>query len=219
MGELNHSEQLNELFSALAKAQAGILSAKKDSENPFFRSKFADLSSIWDAIRKPLTDNGLCIIQTCEGQVGAMLLITWLGHSSGQWMKSRFPLNPAKNDPQSIGSVITYMKRYALSAIVGVVADEDDDAEVAMRHARTEPPKPVRIVPAPAVDNRKVTEEMEDALKELLMQDLEYKQKVDDFLGTKNFSSLTQLNFTEFDKLMKRAKQRKEERNDPSATA
>lgn len=219
METINHSEQLNELFSALAKAQAGILSAKKDSENPFFRSKFADLSSIWDAIRKPLTDNGLCIIQTCEGQVGAMVLITWLGHSSGQWMKSKFPLNPAKNDPQSIGSVITYMKRYALSAIVGVVADEDDDAEVAMRHSRVEPPKKAPVYSAPAADTRKVTEEMEDELKDLLMQDLEYKQKVDDFLGTKNFTSLTQLNYTEFDKLMKRAKQRKEERNDPSATA
>lgn len=203
-----HSEQLNELFSALSKAQSSILSAKKDSTNPFFKSKFADLASVWDAIRKPLTDNGLCIIQTCEGQIGAMFIITWLGHSSGQWMKSRCPLNPAKNDPQSLGSVITYMKRYALSAIVGVVADEDDDAEIAMRHARAEPAKPVRTIAVPMGDTRMVTEEMEDALKALLLQDLEYKQKVDDFLETKNFTSLTQLNFTEFDKLMKRAKER-----------
>lgn len=217
MEGLNHSEQLNELFSALAKAQANILSAKKDSSNPFFKSKFADLSSVWEAIRKPLTDNGLSIIQTCEGVTGAMFLITWLGHSSGQWMKSRVPIAPAKADPQSLGSYITYMRRYALSAIVGVVSDEDDDGEAAMKHARIAQNKP--IVGTPVIDNRKVTDEMEEALKELLMQDLEYKQKVDEFLGSKNFTSLAQLSFTDFDKLMKRAKQRQEVKNDSSEPA
>jgi hypothetical protein len=202
----NSSENLNELFTALSKAQATMASAIKDSKNPYFKSSYADLTSIWDAIRKPLSDNGLSIMQPLQCEGGMSYLETWLGHTSGQWMRSRIPLTPAKNDAQTMGSYITYMKRYALSAMIGVVADEDDDGEAAMRHSRKEPIKPIVV--------KKVTEQMEKELQDLLLQDLEYKEKVDEFLGSRNMTALSDLSVNEFEKLMARAKQRKEARND-----
>lgn len=126
------SPQLNELMQALAKAQGKITNALKDKKNPFFKSSYADLSSVWECCRDPLSSNGLSIIQTVEGTKESMVLVTCLGHSSGQWIKSRMPLMIMKSDPQSLGSALTYARRYALSAIVGICADEDDDGEKAM---------------------------------------------------------------------------------------
>ena len=129
------SEQLNELAAALAKAQGQMQGAKKDSANPFFKSSYADLASVWDAIRDPLSTNGLSIVQSVNQGDGPITLTTILLHSSGQWIDSRVSVVPVKNDPQGIGSAITYMRRYALSAIVGV-APEDDDGEEAMGRAK-----------------------------------------------------------------------------------
>lgn len=128
---MNKSEQINELAAALAKAQGVMEGAKKDAENPFFKSNYADLASVWDACRKPLSDNGLSIVQL----VNDKLLETILMHASGQWVRSTVPLNPVKNDPQGLGSCISYMRRYSLAAMVGVY-QVDDDAEAAMPRAR-----------------------------------------------------------------------------------
>lgn len=134
--ETTHSESLGKLFEALAKAQSKIEAAVKDKSNPYFKSKYADLNSIWDACRGPLSENGLSVLQTVEGNRAEPFLVTWLGHASGEWIKSRLPLIIMKPDPQSMGSAITYARRYALSAIVGVSADEeDDDGEKAMNRA------------------------------------------------------------------------------------
>ncbi len=141
--ENTHSADLGSLFEALAKAQGKIEHALKDKKNPFFKSSYADLTSVWEACREPLSSNGLCVIQTIEGTKEAMFLMTWLGHSSGQWMKSRMPLFIMKQDPQSVGSSITYGKRYALSAMVGICADEDDDGEKAMGRK----PQPEKVDP------------------------------------------------------------------------
>ena len=130
--ENSHSATVGKLFEALAKAQGKIESALKDKRNPFFKSSYADLSSVWDACRLQLSENGLAIIQTVEGSKENMVLVTWLGHNSGEWIKSRLPLIVLKHDPQSLGSAITYARRYALSAMVGICADEDDDGEKAM---------------------------------------------------------------------------------------
>ena len=126
----NQSEQINELATALAKAQGEILRAIKDSANPFFKSKYADLSSVWNACRQPLSKNGLSIIQTFETE-GETYLITTLVHSSGQWIRSKLPILTVKKDAQEYGKAITYMRRYALSAIVGVSPDDDDDGNSA----------------------------------------------------------------------------------------
>jgi hypothetical protein len=123
-----------ELFAALAKAQAAMETALKTSDNPFFKSKYADFAEVVRASRPALTANGLCVIQrvikvsdTGEG------IHSIVGHVSGQYIDSLVMLRPTKNDAQSLGSYITYIKRYAYCALVGVaVADEDDDGETAM---------------------------------------------------------------------------------------
>lgn len=130
-----HSEQLGELFSALAKAQAQIKTAVTDSTNPFFKSKYTTLDGCWEACRIPLTNNGLSIIQVVKEEGARMYLCTILGHSSGQYIESTMPLLPGKQDPQSLGSAITYARRYSLCAIVGL-SQGDDDGEEAMKGYR-----------------------------------------------------------------------------------
>lgn len=141
---MQQSENLNELAMALAKAQGEISPAIKDSANPFFKSKYADLNSIWSSAREPLSKNGLAIIQTTEKDNGGQLnLITTLVHSSGQWVKSYMPVIQAKTDIQSLGSALTYCRRYSLSAICGISTDEDDDGEKSMARTKEETkPKP-----------------------------------------------------------------------------
>ena len=127
---MSQSQSIAELAYALAKAQANITGALKDSANPFFKSKYADLASCWDACRKPLTDNGLAVIQTIEAGEGRAILVTTLCHSSGEWIKSYCPILTKDDSPQGQGSGITYARRYALAAMVGL-AQIDDDAEAA----------------------------------------------------------------------------------------
>ena len=131
---------IGKLTAALAQAQGQIEGAKKESDNPFFHSKYADLASVWEACRKPLADNQLAVIQL-PGQNGNGLCVdTILSHSSGEWICSRLLVRPgytnregkfvALEDPQAIGSAITYARRYALQSIVGI-APEDDDGNAA----------------------------------------------------------------------------------------
>lgn len=128
------SEELSKLFEALAKAQMDMEVAKTDSTNPFFKSNYADLASIVKASRPFLTKNGLSVAQRIRpNEAGQLHLFTRLCHSSGQWMESMMPVIPPKNDIQTIGSYITYLRRYNYASIVGVVASgEDDDGETAM---------------------------------------------------------------------------------------
>lgn len=129
---MSQSEVINELAGALSKAQGEMQAAIKDKVNPFFKSSYADLGSVWDAARPVLSKYGLCVMQTTELQPeGKIVMVTTLAHTSGQWMKSFLPLNPSKNDSQGVGAALTYLRRYSLSAIVGVVCDEDDDGETA----------------------------------------------------------------------------------------
>lgn len=134
----HQSDELNELFTALAKAQKDMRTAGLDSENPYFKSKYADLASVVSASRPFLTQNGLSVTQQIRTDgSGAIVLATILGHSSGQWIESTMRVVPPKNDAQTLGSYITYLRRYSYAALVGVVAaDEDDDAEVAQATTR-----------------------------------------------------------------------------------
>jgi hypothetical protein len=132
------SETIGKLGEALSKAQATMLEAKEDAKNPFFKSNYADLTSVWRACRKSLTENGLCVSHSTILQGEEIFLVTKLIHSSGEWIGGYYPLMLAKRDPQSMGSAITYAKRYALAAIVGVcVEGEDDDAEKSMDRKET----------------------------------------------------------------------------------
>lgn len=127
---MNQSESLGNLFKALASAQSEIKGAHKDSSNPFYKSKYATLESVWEACREPLTKNGLSVSQFPCTLNNKPALKTVLGHSSGEFISDIAELNPTKNDPQGMGSAISYMRRYALAAVVGIY-QEDDDANVA----------------------------------------------------------------------------------------
>lgn len=130
---LDRSESIGNLAGGLALAQSAIRAASKDRNNPFFKSDYATLASVWAACRDHLGKNGLSVVQMPQLEGERLFLDTWLVHKSGEWMKSRYPVNPSKNDPQGIGSAVTYARRYSLAAMVGVYsADEDDDGEAAM---------------------------------------------------------------------------------------
>jgi hypothetical protein len=138
------SEQTGDLSTALAKAQAAMKPAVINKVNPHFKNKYADLTAVLDAIRKPLAENGLSVTQTTEVGEGAFLLVTTLRHSTGQWVSSAYPL-PLAGKPQELGSALTYARRYSLSAMLCISADEDDDAELAHNsngHAKASPIKP-----------------------------------------------------------------------------
>jgi len=128
---MNKSESIIELAKALSNFQGKMTSVKKDATNPFYKSKYATLDTIWETIRKSLSENGLSIAQTMNLIDNKSVLETTLYHTSGEWISGTQLVNPVKDDPQSLGSAISYARRYSLSAILGIVADEDDDAEVA----------------------------------------------------------------------------------------
>lgn len=124
---LQSSENIADLCKALAICQGQLKPAVKDSTNPHFKSKYADLASVWEACRAPLSDNGLAVIQfPAEFENNVMILITRLTHESGQWIEQRMTCPVSKPDPQGIGSCLSYMRRYSLSAVLGIYQDDDD---------------------------------------------------------------------------------------------
>lgn len=128
---MNKSESIGVLTKALSLAQAEIKGAVKDSNNPFFKADYADLSSVWDACREALTKNNLAIFQPTDVSDQGVVVETVISHESGEWVSGRLLIHPTKNDPQGIGSAITYARRYALASMVGV-CPADDDGEGAM---------------------------------------------------------------------------------------
>lgn len=141
------SETLNELATALVGFHKAMGKVKKEASNPFFKSKYASLPNILDAIREPLTANNLTIVQFPTGENE---LTTILMHASGQFMQSSYVMKPVKNDPQGIGSCITYQRRYAVGAILSLSIDEDDDGNAASTPAKKAEP----VKTAPPVQKR-----------------------------------------------------------------
>lgn len=125
---MEQSDSINDLAVALVKVQGALGGAKKDSKNPFFNSDYADLKSVWECCRDLLSKNGLCVIQTNGGTAESPSVITTLAHISGQWIRGELHMTPDKKGPQGTGSAITYARRYALAAIIGIY-QADDDAE------------------------------------------------------------------------------------------
>lgn len=128
---MKSSEQINELAAALSKAQSDMGGAVKDSDNPFFKSKYADLTSVIKAIKQPFADNGLSYTQFPINDLTGIGVCTRLMHSSGQWLEMGYTLPMVKKDPQSASSSITYARRVAISAMAGIPT-ADDDAESSM---------------------------------------------------------------------------------------
>ncbi|CAN5155004.1 ERF family protein [soil metagenome] len=127
------SAELKDLFTALAKAQSEMQTAGLSAENPYFKTRYADLAAIVKASRPALTKYGLSIIQQIiTSDEGHTYLHTLLCHISGQWVESRVRVVPTKTDVQSMGSYITYLRRYSIAALCGIVtSDEDDDGNLA----------------------------------------------------------------------------------------
>ena len=121
------SDSIANLTLALSIVQGKMTYAIKDSANPFFKSKYADLESVWDACRSLLSENGLAVMQfPGEYFDGAMRLTTIISHKSGEFISQEMSVPVTKPDAQGAGSALTYMRRYALAAVVGVVQADDD---------------------------------------------------------------------------------------------
>lgn len=157
---MDKSEEIDKLAIALAKFQGSLEQPSLSSEVKVrtktggeYKFKYADLSECKRAAKQPLADNELSVCQLIEDDYS---IRTILLHSSGQWISSkvRMPSNTA--DAQSIGSAITYAKRYAFCAILGIVADDDEDANIASGNtAQKEPPKePPKELPKKTANSR-----------------------------------------------------------------
>ena len=126
---MEKSENIGQLTLALSKVQAQLRPAKENSKNPFFKSSYADLGSVWDSVRSLLAENELAIIQM-PTDIGGVTTI--LSHSSGEYLASTCYI-PAKEDAHGVGSAISYARRYALASFVGVITGEDDDGNMAVK--------------------------------------------------------------------------------------
>lgn len=148
------SENINELAKALLSFQGDLKPVATNQGNTFFNHPYADLNSIWEAVRLPLHENGLSVVQTVQGQGHDWFLVTTLCHTSGQWLEGSIPLILTKSDMQGLGSAITYARRYGIAAILGI-SQYDDDADRAVGRGpqpqpKPNPPAPARQAAAPA---------------------------------------------------------------------
>lgn len=137
---MEKSESIGKLALALSKAQLEIKGAVKDSVNPFFKSSYADLQSVWNAIREPLSKNELSVVQSTKCIDNKLSVVTVLAHSSGEWISGEYPVLSTKPDAQGMGSGTSYARRYALAAMIGVY-QSDDDAQMAVTPDKKPPVK------------------------------------------------------------------------------
>ena len=139
---MEKSESIKEIATALSKAQGDMEIALKQAKG--YNYKFADYCTVWNCVRKPLFDNGLCVVQDAISDDQGVSVITTIMHNSGEWL-SFGPLTVpiGKRDAHSTGSAISYSRRYALCAALHIVTDDDDDGAAAMKSGPpTQPPKP-----------------------------------------------------------------------------
>lgn len=149
--EIRTSEQIDKVSAAMLAAQSKIKNAELDSSNPHFRSKYASLTAVLDACKKPLNESGILFMQAPAGgqDKETLCLVTRFIHAeSGQWIEASFFMPLQKIDPQGMGSAITYARRYSLMAMLGMAA-EDDDAEAAMNRSAPPGQQPAPQRPAP----------------------------------------------------------------------
>ena len=198
---MDKSESITELTRALVRVQSALKPALRDKTNPAANSRYADLSGVWEVCRGLLQENGLAVVQAGGSDAGGNYLETLLAHESGEWISGRYPLQLARaDDPQALGSAVTYARRYSLAAVLGIVT-EDDDAEVAaeaplMAGCRTvpaaSPPDPPKIPASRDQLNR---------LGVLKKAGTNLKSKVDSYHW--NVAKISDLSFEQAEKLLK----------------
>lgn len=157
---MNQSENISELVAALSKAQGEMEPAKFNKKGQ--RHRYADFTSVMHSCRAPLSLNSLAVMQYVETVDKQHILVTMLTHTSGQWIKSHLPLLVSELTCQALGSSMTYMKRYGLSALLGIVSDADegadDDGELAMSKVKPQSaPQQVRSEPLEILGKDEVT--------------------------------------------------------------
>lgn len=139
---MNKSESISAIAKALSDFQGEMSAVPRESSNPFYKSKYAELSTIISHIQKLLKKNGLAVSQLCGEGVDKVSVTTLLMHTSGEWLSETVTMTPTKADPQGIGSTITYARRYSLSAMLLLASDEDDDGNVASGKVEKKPEAP-----------------------------------------------------------------------------
>lgn len=141
---MHQSESIAALAASLSLFQMNCDSAKKNAANPHLKNKYADLGSVWDAIRAPLGEFNLAVVQLpMPGEPGTLKLRTQLVHTSGEWIASEIVMPLGKQDPQGYGSALTYARRYALAAMLGVTQDDDDAASAVRPPRQDTAPTPI----------------------------------------------------------------------------
>lgn len=194
---MNRSESIIELAKALSKAQLNIGNAHKDTSNPFYKSKYADLTSVMDACGKSLNNEGISVIQLNGQDELGSYVETMLLHNSGEFMSSKIHLRIGKNDMQGLGSAITYARRYGLQSMAFVGAEDDDGNETTDqtkgKKKKQEQPKreqPKQEQPKPVKLEEKYVKDLEDLIKisGVPMGDIV------NFLNSQNLESLYDLN-------------------------
>jgi len=145
---MERSENINEFATAFAQAQGAMTVAAKDSTNPHFKSKYADLASVVDAVRPHLSSNGLSFTQSVSTEPGIVTVETTIFHKSGQWISNRLSVACRDLSPQPVGSAITYARRYTLMSICGIAPAEDDDGEAAQGRGQAQPHRPTPKAPS-----------------------------------------------------------------------
>ncbi|MDX1532826.1 MAG: ERF family protein [Nitrosopumilaceae archaeon] len=190
------------LAEALSKAQGIMGGAKKDKQNPFFKSTYADLASVFDVIREPFACNGLSIVQTLDlNEKGQQIMITRLMHSSGEFVDSKM-LIPYETNPQKLGSLITYYRRYSLMAIAGIPA-EDDDGNAASGNV----PKVQKVQNSQPI----ISEEQYTEISELLSNNEDLRENVMKYLETKHgLNGLRNIPVSVFNSIIPNIRQSKE---------
>ena len=164
----NASESIGKLAMALSKAQGEMKDAEKKSKNPFFGSMYADLNSVFEAIRPALSKNGIAVTQIIIPDPNFATVETLLIHESGEWLKSKITMKPSRYrkdgtceerlDPQGFGSAYTYARRYALSAIVGIASEADDDGNNASGQDKKGPPQKAKKAPLVKPQENRLTD-------------------------------------------------------------
>lgn len=190
------SELINEFAKAMAEAQKQMRPAAKDGLNPHFKSRYSNISSIWEAIRSPMTSNGLTVLQDVITEEKSVSVVTRIIHHSGQWVEfGPLGIPLMKFDAQSIGSATSYAKRYALCAAIGVVSDEeDDDGEKAQS-------RDAKIKEYPKPDPAKV-KELLDILEKCPK---EYVLSIQKGINSRGWKTFGQMDISSFESLMKDA--------------
>jgi hypothetical protein len=146
------SETINKIAPALVAAQKAITFATKDAKNPHFKSTYADLPAVIDAIKPALNEQGIMFLQApSPSEPGTLALTTRLVHSSGEWIEDTATVPLPKNDPQGYGSAMTYARRYALAAITGLYQDDDDGNAASHAPAKPAQQATVKAQPKPAL--------------------------------------------------------------------